>query len=180
MWTILCRAVGCLVRMTLSAFEFLYKYNMIWPLLNVKLIAFPIILLVSVDHCKQEDRDVYVMCGNIYSAAVFIWLCEVEVQVEKHKAPSMRGEGVSEEMDLVQQKPPYLYQKKHTFTHLLTGLDMHIWLQKCKGEYWWRTVPFYCCCYLPHSFCWHSVKHMCQVNTVWIIKHGFTALPCLN
>ncbi len=39
------------------------------------------------------------MCESIYSAAVFIWLCEV--QVEKHKAPSMHREGVSEEMDLV-------------------------------------------------------------------------------
>lgn len=61
------------------------------------------------------------MCENIYSAAVFIWLCEVEVQVEKHKAPSMRREGVSEEMDLVQQKPLYLHRKTHfyTFAHLL-------------------------------------------------------------
>ncbi len=67
----------------------------------------------------------------------------------------------------------YTCTEKHTFTHLLTGLDTHIWLQKCKGEYWWRTVPFYCFCYLPHSFCWHSVKHMCQINIVWIIKYGF-------
>ncbi len=57
----------------------------------------------------------FVICGSIYSAAVFIWLYEVEVQVEKQKAPSMRGEGVSEEMNLVQQKPRHLHRKTHFY-----------------------------------------------------------------
>lgn len=97
---------------------------------------------------------------NIYSAAVFIWLCEVEVQVEKHKALSMRGEGVSEEMDFVQQKPLYLHIK-NTLLHICSLAWTYLFgsrntRESIDGELCHFTV-FAC---LPHSFCWQTVKHM--------------------